>query len=102
MKALNNKPRSLILALLACGALLGTGSAFAYYAPEQAPPAYGQPHIMPVSVSINIGWHGDRYWDGHRYWAHDDWMHRHPHARDPHRGHDRGHDHDFRRGPHQG
>jgi hypothetical protein len=37
-----------------------------------------------VGVSINIGWHGDRYYDGHRYWAHDDWMRHHPHDYDPH------------------
>lgn len=96
MRASNNKPRSLITALLASTALLGAGSAFAYYPPQEAPPVYGQPHMMPINVSINIGWHGDRYWDGHRYWAHDDWMRRHPHGHDPHR--DRDHDRDGHRG----
>jgi hypothetical protein len=27
--------------------------------------------------SIVIGWHGDRYWDGRRYWARDDWNRHH-------------------------
>ncbi|WP_206956506.1 hypothetical protein [Trinickia acidisoli] len=94
MKPLNKKPRSILIALVAGGALLGASSAFAQYAPEQAPPVYGQAHMMPVDVQISLGWHGDRYWDGHRYWAHDDWMRRHPHAHDP-----RGDHHDDHRPP---
>jgi hypothetical protein len=51
--------------------------------------------MMPVGVSIDIGWHGDRYYDGHRYWDHDEWMHNHPHDRDPRH-------HDDHRPPHHG
>ncbi|MEI6000696.1 hypothetical protein H3V53_26955 [Paraburkholderia bengalensis] len=91
MKALNKTSRSIVAALIAGGALLGAGSAFAQYAPVHTPPAYAQPHMMPVGVQVNIGWHGDRYWDGHRYWAHDEWMRHHPHDRDPY--HDHGRDH---------
>jgi hypothetical protein len=86
MKALNKTSRSIVAAVLAGGALLGATSAFAQHAP-----VYGQSHLMPVVVQINIGWHGDRYWDGHRYWAHDDWMRRHPHDRDPYHDRDHGH-----------
>jgi hypothetical protein len=89
MKTSDKKAHSLIAALLAGAALLGAGSAFA----QAGPAVYGQARLIPVDVSINIGWHGDRYWDGHRYWDHDDWMRRHPHAHDPHRFHDRDHDH---------
>ncbi|MGV7245616.1 hypothetical protein ACRXB1_28440, partial [Caballeronia sp. M23-90] len=38
------------------------------YAPP--PPVYAQPAIV-------IGWHGDRYYDGRRYWARDDWYRHH-------------------------
>ena len=89
MKFANNKLRSILIALAAGTALLGASSAFAQYAPAPMHPAYGQARLMPVDVSISLGWHGDRYWDGHRYWAHDEWMRRHPHFHDPH------HDRDF-------
>jgi hypothetical protein len=95
MKTFNKTSRSIIATLLAGSALLAAGSAFAQervYV-DNGPGAYSQPHMMPVGVSINIGWHGDRYYDGHRYWAHDDWMRHHPHDFDPHH-------HDDRRGPH--
>ncbi|WGS54631.1 hypothetical protein LFL96_26865 [Paraburkholderia sp. D15] len=78
MKTFNKTSRSIIATLLAGGALLAAGSAFAQ---ERV---YGEPQMIPVGVSINIGWHGDRYYDGHRYWAHDDWMRHHPHDYDPH------------------
>jgi uncharacterized protein YraI len=88
MKTFNKTSRSIIATLLAGGALLAAGSAFAQervvVENGPGPAAYGQPHMMPVGVSINIGWHGDRYYDGHRYWAHDDWMRHHPHDYDPH------------------
>ncbi|MDE1182007.1 hypothetical protein [Paraburkholderia sp.] len=87
MKSFNKTSRSVIAALLAGGALLTAGSAFAQSdrMVNDGPGArYEQPHMMPVGVSINIGWHGDRYYDGHRYWQHDDWMRHHPHDRDPH------------------
>jgi hypothetical protein len=82
--------RSMIAALVAGGALLTGTTAFAQdngmihgYVPQQG---YEQPHMMRTAVVISLGWHGDRYWDGHRYWSHDDWMHDHPHDRDPHHG----------------
>jgi len=84
MNAIKKTSRTIVAALIAGGALLGASSAFAQYVP-----VYGQPHMMPVGVQVNIGWHGDRYYDGHRYWAHDDWMRHHPHDRDPY--HDRDH-----------
>jgi hypothetical protein len=99
MKTFSKTTRTIIATLLAGGALLGAGSAFAQYRPEvhgAPPPSYAQPHMMPVGIQVNIGWHGDRYYDGHRYWAHDDWMRRHPHDRDPY--HHDGHD-DHRPGP---
>jgi hypothetical protein len=65
--------RTVLAVLLACGAWMGAGAAFA----QEAPP------LIPVGVNITIGMHGDRYWDGHRYWAHDEWMRRHPHEHDP-------------------
>ena len=46
-----------------------------------------------VSVHISNGWHGDRYYDGHRYWNRDEWNRNHPphhrdfHHRDDHRDH---------------
>ncbi|HEY3598845.1 MAG TPA: hypothetical protein VGL08_15190 [Paraburkholderia sp.] len=90
MKILNKTSRTLIATLLAGGALLGASSAFA-----QSVAVYDGAQLIPVGVSIDIGWHGDRYWDGHRYWAHDEWMHRHPHDHDPrhHDDHDDHHDH---------
>ena len=89
MNAIKKTSRSIVAVLIAGGALLGAGSAFAQYAPMHTQPVYEQPHMMPVGVQVNIGWHGDRYYDGHRYWAHDEWMRHHPHDRDPY--HDRDH-----------
>lgn len=98
MKTFNKTSRSIIATLIAGGALLAGGSAFAQQRVVvengHGPVAYGQPHMVPTGVSINVGWHGDRYYDGHRYWGHDEWMHNHPHDRDPHR-------HDDHREPHR-
>lgn len=91
MKHSNNKLSSLLLALVAGGALLGASSAFAQYAPDRASPRDARAHMIPVDVNVSIGWHGDRYWDGRRYWDHDEWMHRHPRDRDPHRFRDEDH-----------
>ncbi|HEV3422956.1 MAG TPA: hypothetical protein VG105_04065 [Paraburkholderia sp.] len=94
MKTWNKTSRSMLAALVAGGALLTAGSAFAQAdrmvisAPGPVT-TYEQPRMMPVGVQIDLGWHGDRYWDGHRYWAHDDWMRHHPHDPDP-RHHDHG------------
>ena len=100
MKTLNKTSRTILATLVAGGALLTAGSAFAQadrvVISAPGPVAtYDQPRMIPVGVQIDIGWHGDRYWDGHRYWAHDDWMHHHPHDRDPYR-----HD-DHRPGSHE-
>jgi hypothetical protein len=96
-----NKTARVVLATLATGgALLATGSVFAQSSPyvvhDGPAPVYAQPHMVPVGVQIDIGWHGDRYWDGHRYWAHDEWMHHHPHDPGPPRYH---HDDDHRPPP---
>jgi hypothetical protein len=90
MKALNKTSRTLIATLLAGGALLGATGAFAQTV------VYGAPQMVPVGVSLVIGWQNDgSYWDGHHHYSHDDWMHRHPHAHDPYRHHDdHAHDHD--------
>jgi hypothetical protein len=87
MKNWINTSRTVVATVLASTALLGAATSLAHadtIVYRDAPAVvYDQPHMVPVGVSINIGWHGDRYWDGHRYWAHDDWMHRHPHDHDP-------------------
>ena len=63
MKTFGNASRSIIATLLAGAALIAAGGAHAQDraivtgGPAQV--AYGQPHMMPVSV--DIGWHGDRY-----------------------------------------
>jgi hypothetical protein len=83
--------RRILATLMAGGALVATSAAFAqdYGAPqhryeERAPAA---------DVSVTVGMHGDRYWDGHRYWEHDAWRHRHPRDRDPWREHEHEHEH---------
>ncbi|CAB3761174.1 hypothetical protein [Paraburkholderia solisilvae] len=90
MKALNKTSRTLIATLVAGGALLSATGAFAQTV------VYGEPQMIPVGVSINLGWQPDgSYWDGHRRWAHDDYMHHHPHAHDdPHRHDDHRPHHD--------
>ncbi|HTJ93880.1 MAG TPA: hypothetical protein VL424_12325 [Pararobbsia sp.] len=97
MKTSNKIARVLIATLAASAALVAANSAFAQtdriIVRDDAPVQSVQPYMMPVGVSINIGWHGDRYWDGHRYWAHDEWMRHHPHDAGP-RGHHDYHDHD--------
>ncbi len=98
MKTWNTTTRSILATLLAGGAMLGASSAFAQSdrmvisAPGPVV-TYGQPQMMPVGVQVDIGWHGDRYYDGHRYWAHDDWMRHHPHDQDPHHHDDHHPDH---------
>ena len=85
---------SAVISLAATGAALTAAAAFAQESPPQAP--YGQARLIPVDVSIQIGMHDGRYWDGHRYWAHDEWMRRHPRDRDPWR-----HGDDHRARPHR-
>jgi hypothetical protein len=57
---------------------------------QPAPAYYGAPYGAPAIV---IGWHGDRYWDGRRYWARDDWYRHHPPGRGDYHG-------DYRHGWH--
>ena len=73
--------RTAVSAVLAAGAWLATGTAFAQEGPTLAP--YGQARLIPVDVRVSIGMHGGRYWDGRRYWQRDEWAHGHQHARDP-------------------
>lgn len=86
MRPTMNARHSILMTLVAGTALVTASGAFAqaYVAPQ---PRYDEP---AHGVSITLGWHGDRYWDGHRYWEHDEWMHRHPHGRNPRR--DREHE----------
>jgi hypothetical protein len=50
-----------------------------YVAP---PPVYVAP---PAQVVMVPGWHGDRYYDGHRYWSRHDWeAHQHDEHDDHH------------------
>ncbi|MGU7774469.1 hypothetical protein ACV229_30360 [Burkholderia sp. MR1-5-21] len=73
--------RAAWVALIAGSAWLTAGPAIAQEGSRPEP--YGQVQRMPADVNVTIGMHGDRYWDGHRYWRHDEWAHRHPHDRDP-------------------
>lgn len=95
MKTWKTPVRALAAALIAGGALMGATSAFAQSGPymlrADSQPQYGEAHMVPVDVQLSIGWHDNRYWDGHRYWEHDEWMHRHPHDPGPQRWH--GDDH---------
>ena len=96
MKTSKKMTRVIMATLIGGAAIVGTGSAFAQerIVVTDGPAPYAQPQMVPVGVSINIGWHGDRYWDGHRYWAHDDWMRHHPHDGGPRDDHDHDHPHD--------
>ncbi|MGI4815115.1 MAG: hypothetical protein ACRYG5_19050 [Janthinobacterium lividum] len=38
-----------------------------------------------AQVIIAPGWHGDRYYDGHRYWERREWERRHHHRHWDHR-----------------
>ncbi|WP_213777302.1 hypothetical protein [Caballeronia sp. dw_276] len=46
------------------------------YAPPPPPVVYA-PAPVYAQPAIVIGWHGDRYYDGRRYWARDDWYRHH-------------------------
>jgi hypothetical protein len=65
----------------------------------QPPPVVYQPApVYAVGMpAVVIGWHGDRYWDGRRYWARDDWNRHHGGGyhdhHDDHRDHNDHHDH---------
>jgi hypothetical protein len=47
-----------------------------YYAPPPPPVVY-QPAPVYVRPPVVIGWYGDRYYDGRRYWARNDWYRQH-------------------------
>lgn len=49
------------------------------YAPPPPPPpvVYAPPPPPVYGPAIVIGWHGDRYYDGHRYWNRDDYYRYH-------------------------
>lgn len=66
------------------------------YAPPP-PPVYAPAPVVVVSP----GWHGDRYYDGHRYWERRDWDAHHHDGREWHdaRG-PHGHGDDRDRGYH--
>jgi hypothetical protein len=81
MKVRSIISRTALAAIAASAACLTAGTAVAQEATPSEP--FGEARLIPVDVSISVGMHGDRYWDGHRYWAHDEWAHRHPHDRDP-------------------
>ena len=36
------------------------------------PPVYAPAPVI-AGPGLVIGWHGDRYWDGHRFWSRRDW-----------------------------
>lgn len=74
------------------GVNVGVPIAPVYVAPQPVyappPPAVVYAPPPPVySPAIVIGWHGDRYYDGHRYWNRGDYYRYHggPHHYD-HRG----------------
>ncbi|RQR34944.1 hypothetical protein DIE23_10200 [Burkholderia sp. Bp9143] len=95
MKPMTMAIRRILPTLVAGGTLVAASAAFAqvYVAPQ---PAYEERPAPAADVSITIGMHGDRYWDGHRYWEHDAWMHRHPRERDPWREHEHERDREHR------
>ncbi|CAB3796539.1 hypothetical protein LMG28688_04334 [Paraburkholderia caffeinitolerans] len=86
-KSWKTPARVLAAALLAGGALMSASSAFAQYAPHN-----GEPHMVQVDTRVSIGWHENRYWDGHRYWERDEWMRHHPHDPGPPGWHGDRHD----------
>ncbi|NTX29353.1 hypothetical protein HT746_19860 [Burkholderia pyrrocinia] len=96
MKPMEIAIRRILATLVAGGTLVVAGPTFAqgYVAPQ---PRYEEPSTAPApGVSITLGMHGDRYWDGQRYWEHDEWRHRHPRERDPWREHEHMHEHEHR------
>ncbi|SOE98276.1 hypothetical protein SAMN05446635_6246 [Burkholderia sp. OK233] len=38
--------------------------------------------VVIAQAPVVIGWHGDRYYDGHRYWERQDWEEHHHHHGD--------------------
>ncbi|MGA7811709.1 MAG: hypothetical protein WCA53_02045 [Caballeronia sp.] len=48
-----------------------------YYAPPPPPVVYAPAPVYVRPPQIVIGWYGNRYYDGRRYWARDDWYRHH-------------------------
>ncbi|QYY27578.1 hypothetical protein K2O51_06375 [Cupriavidus pinatubonensis] len=48
------------------------GPVYVQPAPQPAPVVVAEPRVV-------VGWHGDRYWDGRRWWARDEWNRHHHH-----------------------
>jgi len=74
-----NFKKSLLLASIAAAAVTSLGVSNAASADE---------HFRPGYVHVDSrGWHGDRYYDGHRYWERREWERRHAprHYAPPHR-----------------
>jgi hypothetical protein len=69
---LNKTKKSLLIASLA--ASLGVGMVSV---------ASAQDHHDYHHVSVTVGWHGDRYYDGHRYWERREWERHHPVHHEP-------------------
>lgn len=53
-------------------------------APVYAPPPPRRVYIA-APPPVVIGWYGDRYYDGHRYWARNDWYRYHGYPHDHYR-----------------
>jgi len=98
---MKNTSRRLLVTAIVAG--LGIGASSAAMARVDVGVNLGLPvavlepapvYAQPVStVVVTTGWHGDRYYDGHRYWARNEWTHNHPDNRGM-RGHDDDHRHD--------
>ncbi|RQS15949.1 hypothetical protein DIE07_00130 [Burkholderia sp. Bp9002] len=79
--------RAALAAAIAGGACVAASTAIAQEGPARDPHGYARP-IPVADVDVTIGLHGDRYWDGHRYWRHEEWVRRHEHEHDPWRHED--------------
>jgi hypothetical protein len=60
--------------IAAAAAAISAGLSTAASAQEWPQREYVRPAAVVV---ITPGWHGDRYYDGHRYWARRDWERHH-------------------------
>ncbi|QCP52646.1 hypothetical protein FAZ95_26215 [Trinickia violacea] len=72
-----------LLASLAVG--LGMGLSGAAQAVDLSINVGTPAPVVVTQTPVVVGWHGDRYYDGHRYWGRSEWE-------DHHRHHD-DHDH---------
>jgi len=90
---------------LVMSVLVGIGGSLGGMAHAEVAIKFGAPEraaVMPAAQAP--GWHGDRYYDGHRTWERKDWEEhrrqlehdRRAERRDEHRVHEEGH-HDHER-----